>query len=72
MNKFQPYTKNFAAEKIVISFRLDETRLKKIDKLACGYNISRNEFIKQCIDLALNNLEDQENKQPEENEKTTK
>lgn len=43
-------------EKTVISIRLDMDMLKNIDKHANKTDISRNEFIIQCIDYALNNL----------------
>ena len=43
-------------EKTVISIRIDVDVLKKIDKLSNDTDISRNEFIVQCIDFALKNL----------------
>lgn len=53
MTKFLPM-KN---EKTVISIRLDDERLEKIDKIANKIDISRNALINQCLDFALNNLE---------------
>ena len=53
MNKFKPI-KN---EKTVISIRLDEDLLKKVDKLAISTDISRNELIVQCIQYALQNMQ---------------
>ena len=53
MAKFQPAK----SEKIVISIRLEENKLQKIDKIANKTKISRNELINQCLDYALENLE---------------
>ena len=52
MKDFKP-TKQ---EKTVISIRLDIDRLAIIDREAGKVDISRNEFIVQCIDYALNNM----------------
>ena len=52
MNDFKP-TKQ---EKTVISIRLDIDMLKTIDEASAKTDISRNEFIIQCIDYALKNL----------------
>ena len=52
MNDFKP-TKQ---EKTVISIRLDIDMLKTIDEASAETDISRNEFIIQCIDYALKNL----------------
>ena len=52
MEDFKPKKK----EKTVISIRIDVDVLKKIDKLSNDTDISRNEFIVQCIDFALKNL----------------
>lgn len=43
-------------EKSVISIRIDNEMLKTIDKISIKTDISRNEFIVQCIDYALQNL----------------
>ena len=48
--------KTIKQEKTVISIRLDIDVLNKIDKLSAQTDISRNEFIVQCIDYALKNL----------------
>ncbi|MBE6139546.1 MAG: ribbon-helix-helix protein, CopG family [Firmicutes bacterium] len=53
MAKFIP-TKS---EKIVISIRLENEKIEKIDEIANKIDISRNELINQCLDYALNNLE---------------
>lgn len=53
MVKFIP-TKS---EKIVISIRLENEKIDKIDKIANEIDISRNELINQCLDYALENLE---------------
>ena len=47
-------------EKAVISIRIDSEMLKHIDELSYKTDISRNEFIVQCIDYALEHL-DKEN-----------
>lgn len=52
MKDFKPIKQ----EKTVISIRLDIDRLAIIDKEAGKVDISRNEFIVQCIDYALNNM----------------
>lgn len=58
MPKFQPYKKSLLSnEKIVISIRLDESKLANIDDIASKVDISRNELINQCIEYALNNIE---------------
>lgn len=52
MKDFKPIKQ----EKTIISIRLDTDILKTIDKLSNDIDISRNEFITQCIDYALKNL----------------
>lgn len=52
MAEFKP-TKT---EKTVISIRLDVDMLNEIDIIANKADISRNEFILQCIDYALKNI----------------
>lgn len=42
-------------DKVVISVRINNTTLKKIDKISSEYEMSRNEFINQCIKFALKN-----------------
>ena len=49
MYEFKP-VKN---EKIVISLRIDTDLLQTIDSLSGKIDISRNEFIMQCIDFAM-------------------
>lgn len=53
MIKFQPSK----SEKVVISIRIEDYKLEKIDKIASKIDISRNELINQCLDYAINNLE---------------
>lgn len=53
MEKFVP-SKN---EKIVISIRLNSSKINQIDEIANKIDLSRNELINQCLDYALNNLE---------------
>ncbi len=45
--------------KEVISIRIDTQTLATIDKKANNFDISRNEFITQCIEFALNNMGDE-------------
>jgi len=52
MSEFKP----IKIEKTVISIRIDTDMLDKIDKLSNDADISRNEFILQCIDFAMKNL----------------
>jgi len=52
VKKFEP-TKS---EKIVISIRIEDAKLKHIDNIANGIDISRNELINQCLDYALENV----------------
>ena len=40
-----------------ITVRINFQKLEKVDRLAASYNLSRSEFINQCIDFALNNME---------------
>ena len=44
-------------EKEVISLRLDSRMLEEINSWAIEIDISRNEFINQCIDFALKNID---------------
>lgn len=53
MTKFIPI-KN---EKIVISIRIENEKINRIDEIASKIDISRNELINQCLDFALENLE---------------
>ena len=68
MDAFQPSKKPFNNNKSVISIRMDISRVKEIDKIASEINISRNEFINQCVEYALNNLEFKKNKDKKEND----
>jgi len=52
MEKFIPRKK----EKEVISMRISSETLVQIDEKAAQINISRNEFINQCISFALANM----------------
>ena len=50
-------------EKLLISLRLEEPVIQKIDKLSYQRNLSRNEFLVQCIDFALKHIIDDEQKE---------
>ena len=52
MEKFSPKK----ADKEVTTIRIPKDVLELIDKKATAYNVSRNEFINQCILYALSNL----------------
>ena len=52
MNEFKPVKQ----EKSVISIRIDSELLKIIDELSLKTDISRNEFIVQCIQYSLKNI----------------
>jgi len=47
-------------DKEVISIRLSSELLKEIDRHAAKADISRNEFLNQCIRFALDNLEEKD------------
>lgn len=53
MKEFKPIKQ----EKSVISIRIDSDLLNTIDKNATKTDISRNEFIVQCIEYALKHLD---------------
>ena len=54
MEKFLPKKQ----EKEVISMRISTEVLAELDAKAAAFEISRNEFINQCIAFALANMED--------------
>lgn len=68
MNTFQPSKKPTNNEKIVVSVRMDISRINEIDEIASKIDISRNELINQCVEYALNNLEFKDNKGKKEND----
>ena len=57
MEKFMPKKPG----KEVISMRISTEVLAEVDAKASAYDISRNEFINQCIAFALANMEKSEN-----------
>ena len=59
MEKFSPKK----TEKEIISLRIDSEVLRVIDARATQIDISRNEFINQCIDFALRNIADGEDEE---------
>ena len=52
MSDFIP--KSYRKEPTTI--RIDAEKMKKIDELANSFNLSRSEFINQCIDFALEHM----------------
>ncbi len=56
MKPFQPIKKAHNNDKIVVSVRISTEKLTRIDELAGNFDISRNEFINQCIDYALDHI----------------
>ncbi|MBS5880095.1 MAG: CopG family transcriptional regulator [Clostridium sp.] len=52
MSDFIP--KSYKKEQTTI--RIDAEKMKKIDELANSFNLSRSEFINQCIDFALEHM----------------
>lgn len=45
-------------EKEVISFRIPKAMLSEIDRIAVDNALSRNEFMLQCLEFALDNLDE--------------
>ena len=43
-----------------ITIRIDFEKLKKIDQLASRYHLSRSELINQCIDYALEHMDEED------------
>lgn len=54
MKRFQPSAKH---EKVTVSIRIEDYKVKELDEIANKVNISRNELICQCLDFAIKNLE---------------
>lgn len=54
MSDFVP--KQYKKEPITIRIAID--KLQKIDKAAAGFDMSRSEFINQCIEYAMSNIHD--------------
>lgn len=57
MSNFILKSKKIKQEKVVISVRMDEAVLNTIEQVLVNTNISRNEFINQAIEYALNHME---------------
>lgn len=51
-------SKKIKQEKVVISVRMDEAVLSTIEQVLVNTNISRNEFINQAIEYALDHMSD--------------
>ena len=43
-----------------VTVRLSNEKLERIDSLAAAFHISRSELINQCIDFALEQMEEEE------------
>jgi hypothetical protein len=43
-------------KKVIFSVRVQEDKLEHIGKIATAHNMSRNQFINQCIDFAIQNM----------------
>lgn len=56
MKQFVPHKQ----EKEVISIRLSRKLIKTIDDVASAVGISRNEFINQCVEFALEHMSSQD------------
>ena len=56
MEKFSPRK----TDKEVTTIRIPKELLDIIDMKSAAYNISRNEFINQCIMYAIKNMDDDE------------
>lgn len=54
-------SKKIKQEKVVISVRMDEAVLNTIEQVLVNTNISRNEFINQAIEYALDHMSDDTN-----------
>lgn len=58
MSNFILKSKKIKQEKVVISVRMDEAVLNTIEQVLVNTNISRNEFINQVIEYALDHMSD--------------
>lgn len=47
-------------DKEVISFRIPKDLLNEIDKLANNNALSRNEFMVQCLEFAIDNISEED------------
>lgn len=54
---FKPTKKPLTNDKIIISLRMNIDKLEQVDAIAGENDISRNELINQCIEFALEHLE---------------
>lgn len=54
---FKPTKKPLTNDKIIISLRMNIDKLEQVDAIAGESDISRNELINQCIEFALEHLE---------------
>mgnify|MGYP004482486455 FL=1 len=54
MARFMP--KQYKKEQFTI--RMEQEMLENVDTLAAGYNLSRSEFIVQCVRFAIDHMEE--------------
>ena len=57
MSNFNPKPKLPKQDKTIISIRISYETLEKLDKVSASLQMSRNEFVIQCIDYALSNMD---------------
>lgn len=69
MSTFHPVNEDLEHYKLIVSLRVDNETLDKIDEISGKINISRNKFINQCIKYALDNLDPDEEKNKNNNNK---
>lgn len=47
-------------KKLNVSFRLEVEKIELVDQLAATYNVSRSEFLAQCVDFAIEHMPKEE------------
>lgn len=57
--------KQYESEPVTIRMRMD--KLRKIDRLVAENNLSRSGFINQCIDFAVEHMQDKPQDESEDN-----
>ena len=59
--KFTIVSKKFRGDSMVVSTRLPNTLIEKVDEIASLTGRTRNELVQKCIEFAIENLEIKEN-----------